>query len=252
MPGYVTTAAEARNEREALFFAESAEMLERRHARTPFTAVLTDSRALVAVTADRRAVALLPLDWVRWTAGVESTLRGIVGRAGTDLHATTIVIALAGKASAATMKESAARGLDNHRRRGAPGSAPRAGALSCPVRNPATHEVPMTRRRTPNRPPALPLALLIFLPAAMAARQAGGGTGAPRSSGGWSRRPSSSTASACSGCKASAGTRRRERADAIAARIAEVATDPALGADSLRIEETDVGHPDRGGRPVWS
>ena len=32
----------------------------------------------------------------------------------------------------------------------------------------------------------------------------------------------------------------RERADAIAARIVEVATNPALGADSLRIEETDV------------
>ncbi len=75
MPDYVATAAEARNEREALFFVESAEMLQRRHARTPFTAVLTDSRALVAVTADRRAVALLPLDWVRWTSAVESTLR---------------------------------------------------------------------------------------------------------------------------------------------------------------------------------
>ena len=107
---YVATAADARNEREALFFVESAELLQQRHANTPFTAVLTDSRALVAVTADRHALVLLPLDWVRWTAAVESTLRDIVGRARTELHATAFAIVLTGKASAATTKQAAARG----------------------------------------------------------------------------------------------------------------------------------------------
>ena len=50
---YVATAAEAKTEREALFFTESAEMLQRLHATAPVTALLTDSRALV------------PVDWVQ-------------------------------------------------------------------------------------------------------------------------------------------------------------------------------------------
>ena len=107
---YVATAADARNEREALFFVESAELLQQRHARTPFTAVLTDSRALVAVTADHRAVALLPLDWVRWTSAVESTLRDMIGRARTNCGPRPFVITLTGKASPAMTKEAAARG----------------------------------------------------------------------------------------------------------------------------------------------
>ena len=45
------TAADAGSEREALFFVESAEMLQRWHARHPVAGVLTDSRALVAVDA---------------------------------------------------------------------------------------------------------------------------------------------------------------------------------------------------------
>ncbi len=49
---YVDTASTATGEREALFFVESAEMLERFAAETPVAAVLTDSRALVARTAE--------------------------------------------------------------------------------------------------------------------------------------------------------------------------------------------------------
>jgi hypothetical protein len=107
---YVATAADAKNEREALFFVESAELLQQRHAGTPFTAVLTDSRALVAVTADRRAMALLPLDWVRWTGAVESALRDIIGRARAELRAGTVVIALTGRPSPAMARQAAARG----------------------------------------------------------------------------------------------------------------------------------------------
>jgi hypothetical protein len=107
---YVAAAAEARSEREALFFVESAELLQQRHAQTPFTAVLPDSQAMVAVTADLRAVALLPLDYVRWSGEAESALREIVGRTRTDLRARQFGIVLTGKASAVAAKELAARG----------------------------------------------------------------------------------------------------------------------------------------------
>ncbi len=108
--GYIATAAEARNEREALFFVESAELLQQRHADTPVTAVLPDSRVLVAVSADCRGAALLPLDWVRWTADTEAALRDIIGRARAELRASTFVIVLSGKASTSTTKEATARG----------------------------------------------------------------------------------------------------------------------------------------------
>jgi hypothetical protein len=73
---YVATAAEADTEREALFFVESAEMLARFHKTAPVTALLPDSRALVAKTKDGRAVVMLPVDWVRWAEGYEKALGG--------------------------------------------------------------------------------------------------------------------------------------------------------------------------------
>ena len=48
---YVQTAAEATSERAALFFVESAEMLQQWHGSSKVSAILTDSRALVATTA---------------------------------------------------------------------------------------------------------------------------------------------------------------------------------------------------------
>jgi hypothetical protein len=106
---YIESAIGSKSEREALFFVESAELLQQRHARAPFTAVLTDSRALVAVGADKRAILLLPVDWVRWTTAAETTLDEIGGRARTELHATTLGVALTGKASPTAAKELAAR-----------------------------------------------------------------------------------------------------------------------------------------------
>lgn len=106
----VAAAAESRHEREALFHVESAELLQQRQARTPFTGLLTDSLATVAVTADHRAVVLLPIDWLRWTATAESTLREIETRARGELKATSLVVVLTGKASAQAQKELAARG----------------------------------------------------------------------------------------------------------------------------------------------
>jgi hypothetical protein len=105
----VAAAADSRHEREALFHVESAELLQAQHAKTPFAALLTDSLATVAVTSGGKAVALLPLDWVRWTAAAESTLKEIDARAREDLKATSLAIALTGKTSATAAKELAAR-----------------------------------------------------------------------------------------------------------------------------------------------
>jgi len=105
----VAAAASARHEREALFLVESAELLQARHAKTPFAALLTDSLATVAVTAAGKAVALLPLDWVRWTAAAESTLREIDGRVRKELKATGFGIMLTGKTSATAATALAAR-----------------------------------------------------------------------------------------------------------------------------------------------
>ncbi len=105
----VAAAADSRHEREALFHVESAELLQAQHAKTPFAALLTDSLATVAVTAGGQAVVLLPLDWLRWTAAAESTLKEIDARARKELKATALTIALTGKASPTAAKELAAR-----------------------------------------------------------------------------------------------------------------------------------------------
>ena len=96
---YVKTAADAGNGREALFFVESAEMLQRSHAREPVRRVLTDSRAMVAIGAGGVARALLPLDWISWTASTHTALRDISGRARQELGATRLELVLTGRAS---------------------------------------------------------------------------------------------------------------------------------------------------------
>jgi hypothetical protein len=95
---YVRTAAEAQSEREALFYVESAEMLQRAHATTPVSRVLVDSRAMVAV-AGGNARALLPLDFVRVTAASEATLREIDTRARQELGAQQVTVLLTGRVS---------------------------------------------------------------------------------------------------------------------------------------------------------
>jgi hypothetical protein len=107
---YVHTAAEARSEREALFFVESAELLEDWHAREPVAGILTDSRALVARNRRERATALLPLDYVRWTAATERAVREIGDRARQELAATQLQIVLTGRASSRAGRELAGLG----------------------------------------------------------------------------------------------------------------------------------------------
>ncbi len=108
---YAETAAEAKIVREAVFFAESAEMLERFHAKTPVVELLPDSRALVAKTKDGRAAVLLPVDWVPWTAAFEKAATLVSQRAKAELGTTKLELQLAGTASATAKKELAARGF---------------------------------------------------------------------------------------------------------------------------------------------
>jgi hypothetical protein len=107
---YAVTAAQVDTEREAAFFVESAEMLARFHKTTPVSVVLSDSRALVAKTKDGRAVVLLPVDWVRWTAAFEKSLVEIEQRAKEELGATAFEMRLTGTMSEVAKGEMKARG----------------------------------------------------------------------------------------------------------------------------------------------
>jgi hypothetical protein len=106
----VVAAADSSHEREALFHVESAELLQKLHAKTPFTALLVDSLATVAVTANGQGFVLLPVDWLRWTAANGSILQEIDMRARKELKATSLTIVLTGKASQTTSKELTSRG----------------------------------------------------------------------------------------------------------------------------------------------
>ena len=107
---YVATAAEAKTEREALFFTESAEMLQRFHAKAPVVELLTDSRALVGKTKDGRAVALVPVDWVQWTEAFAKFAVNTGGRAKKELGAKDLELRLTGRISAVAKKEVGAQG----------------------------------------------------------------------------------------------------------------------------------------------
>jgi hypothetical protein len=97
---YVDAASEAGNEREALFFVESAELLAGLHESEPVTEVLDDSRAMIARTGTR-AVALLPFDWVRWSEGLEKSAIEIASRAKNELGVSTLEARISGTATPA-------------------------------------------------------------------------------------------------------------------------------------------------------
>jgi hypothetical protein len=97
---YVDAAAEAEDEREALFFVESAEMLVGMHKAEPVSAILEDSRAMVAKSGTRAAV-LLPVDWVRWTEALQKGGQEIAGRAKQELGAGVLEVRVSGTATPA-------------------------------------------------------------------------------------------------------------------------------------------------------
>jgi hypothetical protein len=84
---------------------ESAEMLQHEHAREPVKGILTDSRAMVAMGAGGRARALLPLDWVSWTAATHAALREMSDRTRKELGATRLDLALTGRPSDLARRE---------------------------------------------------------------------------------------------------------------------------------------------------
>jgi len=96
---YVDTAEEARNERQVVFFTESAELLQRFHAKTPVVEILPDSRAVVAKTQDGRAVILLAVDFIRWSEPFEKSLKEILERSKKELGASRFELQMTGFAS---------------------------------------------------------------------------------------------------------------------------------------------------------
>ena len=107
---YVATAVEAVTGREAAFFVESAEMLAAFHKTSPVVAILPDSRAMIAKTKDGRAVALLPLDWLSWTAAYEKALGSVEARAKQELGVAKFELRLTGKVSPTAKAEMVKRG----------------------------------------------------------------------------------------------------------------------------------------------
>ncbi len=101
---YVDAAREAKTPREALFFVESAEMLQRRGSEGEVTSVLTDSRAMVGLSGGR-AIALLPLDYLAWTEPVSKDAAEIAARAKLELGASGLEMQLTGRASERARKE---------------------------------------------------------------------------------------------------------------------------------------------------
>jgi len=96
---FLETAAEAEDEREALYFVESAEMLQRFHAGSPVASMLTDSRAIVARMAAGQAVALLPFDWLRRSDAVVAEFRQLGDRAKAELGARALHVRVSGRIS---------------------------------------------------------------------------------------------------------------------------------------------------------
>jgi hypothetical protein len=108
---YVATAAEADTEREAMFFVESAEMLRRFHEKSGVTAILEDSRAVVARAKDGRAVVLLPVDWIRWTEPFDKASAELAQRAKAELGASKLELQTTARVSDTSKKELSARGF---------------------------------------------------------------------------------------------------------------------------------------------
>jgi hypothetical protein len=93
---YLASAAEAGDHREALFFVESAEMLQREHEASPVARVLTDSRAIVAQRASGEAIVVLPVDWLRAAETTGAEFTELARRAKAELGASTLRLVVSG------------------------------------------------------------------------------------------------------------------------------------------------------------
>ena len=102
---YIDTAAAVKSEREAVFFSESAQMLQKLHAQSPVEALLTDARAMVAKTKDGRALALLPGDYMPWTEKLATGAKELGERTQKELGATSREIWISGDFSPTAKQE---------------------------------------------------------------------------------------------------------------------------------------------------
>jgi hypothetical protein len=107
---YVDTASDSETERDAMFYVESVEMLQRLHAKTPVVALLPDSKALVAKGKDGQAIVLLAVDWAPWSAAFQKGALEIQKRAKEELGATRVELLLTGRASVRAKQELKALG----------------------------------------------------------------------------------------------------------------------------------------------
>jgi hypothetical protein len=102
---YIDTAATAKSEREAVFFSESAQMLQKLHAQSPVEALLTDTRVMVAKTKDGRALALLPGDYMPWTEKLATGAKELGERTQKEIGATSREIWISGDFSPTAKQE---------------------------------------------------------------------------------------------------------------------------------------------------
>ena len=107
---YLASAAEAGDEREALFFVESAELLQREHEMSAVTRVLTDSRAIVAQRAGGEAIVVLPFDWLRAAETTGAEFTELARRAKAELGASTLRVVVSGTVTDAATAVLAAAG----------------------------------------------------------------------------------------------------------------------------------------------
>ena len=107
---YLASAAEAGDEREALFFVESAELLQREHETSAVTRVLTDSRAIVGLRAGGEAIVVLPFDWLRAAETTGAEFTELARRAKAELGASTLRVVVSGTVTDAASAALAAAG----------------------------------------------------------------------------------------------------------------------------------------------
>jgi hypothetical protein len=106
---YIATASHAGDEREALFYVESAEMLRLLHTASPVSRLLGDSQAVVAVVGSR-AVLLAPVDDIRATGASREILSEVAERARKELGAKTLELRTNGRVSAMAAQDARAAG----------------------------------------------------------------------------------------------------------------------------------------------
>ena len=101
---YLQTASQAPSERAALFYVESAEMLQRLHAQSPVDRILPDSRPVVGAV-QGKAILLAPVDTLPPTADLKAQLGELTNRARRELKATGLELRMTGRLPPATGEE---------------------------------------------------------------------------------------------------------------------------------------------------